>query len=98
MSPPDVIPGRESMSLERLYGEIIRKGREQYGAPKSTCDATLWELRTYGLPQLAKPDCRRRLANLSTGQLRELLAALIRLRPEYPNITDELIAKIGGQL
>jgi len=89
---PDTAPGRGSVSVE----EINRHNRER--APQSTCDALLWELREYGLPQLTKPDCRRRLADLSTAQIRDLIAALIRLRPKYPIITNELIAKVGEQL
>ena len=64
-------------------------------AAQSTYDAALWELRTYGLAQLAKENCRRRLSDLSTKQLRELIAALMRLRPHYSMINDELLLKLG---
>ena len=67
-------------------------------AAQSTYDAALWELRTYGLAQLAKENCRRRLSDLSTKQLRELIAALMRLRPRYPMINDELLLKLGDLL
>ena len=60
-------------------------------APRSTYDAALWELRTYGVAQLAKENCRRRLSDLSTKQIRELVAALMRLRPQYLMINDELL-------
>ena len=66
--------------------------------PRSTYDAALYELRTYGLQQLANSNCRHRLADLSTLQMRELIAALIRLRPQYSSITDELLLKLGEQL
>jgi hypothetical protein len=64
-------------------------------AAQSTMDALIYELRTYGIAQLAKPNCRRRLGDLSAGQGQELLAALLRLRSRYPAITDELILEIG---
>jgi hypothetical protein len=67
-------------------------------APQSIYDAALWELRTYGLAQLAKENCRRRLSDLSTKQLRELIAALMRLRPQYSMINDELLLKLGDLL
>jgi len=67
-------------------------------APRSTYDAALWELRTYGVAQLAKENCRRRLSDLSTKQLRELVAALMRLRPQYSMINDELLLKLGDLL
>jgi hypothetical protein len=66
--------------------------------PRSTYDAALYELRTYGLQQLVNSNCRHRLADLSTLQMRELIAALIRLRPQYSSITDELLLKLGEQL
>ncbi len=67
-------------------------------APRVTYDALLYELRTNGIAQLAKPHCRGRLADLSTEQVRELFDALIRLKPKYPAITDDLIRRIGDQL
>jgi hypothetical protein len=68
-------------------------------AARSTYDACLYELRQYGLPQLKRPLCRSRLADLSCQQIRELISALLRLRPKYPlTICDELILKLGDQL
>ena len=67
-------------------------------APQTTYDAALWELRTYGVAQLTKENCRRRLSDLSTKQLRELTAALMRLRPQYSMINDELLLKLGDLL
>jgi hypothetical protein len=67
-------------------------------APQSTYYAALWELRTYGLAQLVKENCRRRLSDLSTKQLRELIAALMQLRPQYSIINDELLLKLGDLL
>jgi hypothetical protein len=67
-------------------------------APRSTFDALVLELRTHGLPQLSNTSCRRRLGKLSTQQVRELIAALMQLRPEYSAITEELILKLGDCL
>ena len=67
-------------------------------AAQTTYDAALWELRTLGVAQLSKEDCRRRLSDLSTKQLRELTAALMRLRPQYSTINDELLLKLGDLL
>ena len=67
-------------------------------AAETTYDAALWELRTCGVVQLNKENCRRRLSDLSTNQLRELIAALMRLRPHYSMINDELLLKLGDLL
>jgi hypothetical protein len=64
-------------------------------AARSTFDACLFELREYGIKQLADPSCRRRLADLSSKQVAELLTVLVRLRPRYPNITDDLLFELG---
>jgi hypothetical protein len=83
------------MSLDALWGHLNAPGNE---APKSTYDALFFELSAYGLSQLTKPNCQRRLAALSTAQVRTIIQALIRSRAKNPNITDELIAKLGDQL
>jgi hypothetical protein len=99
---PDRIPANwdsSNVTLDGLWSRLNDNRRQRYGgAPQSTYWAALYELRTYGAPQLSKPDCQRRLGDLSTAQLRGLIAALIRLRPEYPKITDELIEKLGAVL
>ena len=88
----DTIAGWENMSVERLWDEVNRRAHERYGgAPKSTYDALLWELREYGLARLQKAKCRRRLAELSDGQLSDVLAALIQIQPRWVAITDELL-------
>jgi hypothetical protein len=58
----------------------------------------LYELRTHGLAQLNESNCRRHLFDLTTDQVRELIAALMRLRSAYPTITDELLLKLADQL
>lgn len=69
-----------------------------YEAPRTTCDALLYELRTHGITQLSNPSCLLRLGDLSTDQIRDLIASLLRLQPQHAAITDELILKLGDQL
>jgi hypothetical protein len=83
----------QSLKLQRQFW-LLRL----YAAPKATYDALLYELRSYGLPRLQNPTCRQRLGDMSDLQLKELIAALIRLQPNYPNITDELIVVLNGIL
>ena len=91
--------GEQSLYIEKWPTENGRSHDRHNRAPQSTYDALLYELRSEGSPALKAPNCRGRLALLSTDQLRELIAALIRLRPQQPTtITDELIGTIGGQL
>jgi hypothetical protein len=77
------------ISLDRAWRELNE--RDDQPAPQATVDARVYELRTNGLAALKNPSCRRRLADLSNGQLQELMAALIRARPTYPPVTDELL-------
>jgi hypothetical protein len=46
----------------------------------------------------AERDCRARLADLSSDQIRDVIRSLITLRPRYPKISDELLFKLGDQL
>jgi hypothetical protein len=87
----------ETMSVGGLW-RALNDPRRRADAAQSTYDALLYELRTYGIAQLAKPNCRDRLSSLSTRQLRELIAALMRLKPKYPAINDELLLKLGDLL
>jgi hypothetical protein len=84
----------ETMSVGALWHALNDPRRRA----DATYDALLYELRTYGIAQLAKPNCRDRLSSLSTRQLRELIAALMRLKPKYPAINDELLLKLGDLL
>jgi hypothetical protein len=77
------------ISLDRAWRELNE--RDDQPAPQVTLDALNYELRLDGLAALEKPNCRRRLADLSDGQLRELIAALIRARTRCAAITDELL-------
>jgi hypothetical protein len=86
----------DDVSLGRPWDEISRAARERYNeAPKATYDAAVYELRTYGLSQLKNTNCQRRLADLSTAQLKNLIASLQQRRGQYPNVCDELLATLA---
>ena len=65
-------------------------------AAQSTWDAVLWVLREYGMVRLYDPWVTNRLAQFSTTQITELVAALTRLKtkPLGRNVTDELIEEV----
>jgi hypothetical protein len=86
----------DTMSLERAWTEVNQ--RRGNGVPQSTVEALIYELRRHGLIALQHSNCLRRLDDVSTAHLREVLSRLIKLRPENPLITDDLLLKIGGLL
>jgi hypothetical protein len=67
-------------------------------AAQSTFDAVLYVLRTYGTARLADAWMLPRLAEFSPEQMQDLIAAMHRLRASgrWPNVTDELVAKLEG--
>ena len=67
-------------------------------AVQSTFDAVVWVLRTYGTARLADAWMLPRLAEFSPEQMQDLIAAMHRLRASgrWPNVTDELVAKLEG--
>jgi hypothetical protein len=68
---------------------------ERYNeAPEATFNAVVYELRTHGASQLSKPNCQRRLADLSLAQFKSLMASLQQRRGQYPNISDELLTAL----
>jgi hypothetical protein len=86
------------MSVGALW-EALNDPKRWPHAAQSVVDAVIYELRTYGLPQLANPATQARLADLSSEQLREVIAALMRVRPKYPaTVTDDLLLKLGELL
>jgi hypothetical protein len=97
MSGPSLPNGWETMPLGALWEKLNDPKRWPYAA-QSIVDAVIYELRTHGVAQLAKPATRARLADLNSAQLRDVIAALIRLQPKYPTITDDLLLKLGGLL
>jgi hypothetical protein len=79
----------DDISLDRVWRELNDPGARPI--PQITVSALLYQFRMDGLAAFEHPTCRRRLAELSTEQLRELMAALIRLRPNCAAVTDELL-------
>ncbi len=65
-------------------------------APQVTVEAVMYELRAWGLGALKAPNARERLSALSRKQHREVLGRLLKLRPRYPKITDELLVYVEG--
>jgi len=87
----------DSVSLTQAHAEMYQ--RHFHGrAAVSTVEAVIYELRSCGLAQLKKPNCQRRLGDLSGEQLREVIARLIRLRPQYSKINDELLLQLEDRL
>jgi len=89
--------GQES-TLEEIYEAAIHRQREVHGATPTTAEALMYERRTDGVRALGRPNCQRRLCDLSTIQVREVIERLTRLRPRYPAITDELLLTLTDQL
>jgi hypothetical protein len=79
----------DDISVDRAWRELNEAGGRP--APQSTADALLYQLRTHGLAAFHDPSCRCRLADLSVEQLREVMAALIRVRARFTGVTDELL-------
>jgi ABC-type transport system involved in cytochrome bd biosynthesis fused ATPase/permease subunit len=68
-------------------------------AAQSIFDVLLWELREYGVERLKREATRDRLAQLSTEQLQQLVAAFERLQTRYMRtVTPELVATLRGLL
>jgi hypothetical protein len=74
----------------------------EFGAAPTTIEALMWGFRTKGIAHLEDPSCQRRLSELSTAQLHEVINRLNYCRTTYPGrdrgITDELLLKLGEQL
>jgi hypothetical protein len=85
----------DNVTLERAWHEINHPTDR---AAASTVEALMLALRERGAAALAEPDCQRRLADMSTAQVRDILARLMALRPAYPAIDDELLFLLGEQL
>jgi hypothetical protein len=84
------------VSLTRAQFEISDQ-RQSGRAAASTVDALMFSLCERGQAALRQPASRRRLAELSTAQVREVIARLIAARSRYPAITDDLLFQLGEQ-
>jgi len=69
--------------------------RDAKRVAESTFQAVAYVLRTYRMQRLDDPWLTNRLAKFSDAQVKELVAALGRMQPKYPTITDELVAAIA---
>jgi hypothetical protein len=81
--------------MQAMYEAALQRERKLYGAASSTVEALMYELRTYGLAALTGPNCQRRLAELSTAQVRKVIERLDRLRTKYSAITGDLLLLLG---
>jgi hypothetical protein len=101
---PDVEPITEAPSsfdanveafVRERQAAIRREAVQTRRAAQSTYDAVLWVLREYGIARLGDDWMVPRLAEFSPEQLRELIAAMRRLKAKgWRNVTDELIQKL----
>ena len=82
--------------LQRDYDFVLQ--RSEYGAAPTTVEALMLSLRSRGAAALAERDTKRRLADLSVVQVRQLIDRLIKLQPRYPRIGDELISTLREQI
>jgi hypothetical protein len=62
-----------------------------FHATTSTIDALKYELRCFGIAQLKKPRTQARIAELSAEQMGDVIAALKRMQPACPLISDEFV-------
>ena len=81
--------------LQRDQDAALRKHHEQHGAPETTVDALMFSLRERGTAALGEPATKRRFLELSKSQVGEVIVRLNRLRPTYPDVSDQLIIQIG---
>jgi hypothetical protein len=87
----------DDTSVNRAWDEINSAARERFDeAAKTTYDTVDFELSTYGLSELSKGSCQRRLADLSIGQLKKLMVGLQQRRGQYPAVSDELLAALAA--
>jgi hypothetical protein len=99
-APPDARLGHlrarmaDDVSLERAWREL----NSAPCAAASTVEALMFSLRERGAAALSEADCRHRLADLSSVQIREVIARLMKLRSRYPAITDDLLFLLGEQM
>jgi hypothetical protein len=63
------------------------------GAASSTIEALMWELREYGSERLENENTKRRIADLTPSQMRQVAERLAKLQEKYPQTTSrELVA------
>lgn len=86
-------------AAEARAGRTLAGQPPQYdGAAQSTVEVLMYELREHGVDRFKKAYTRRRLANLSAKQVRQIIERLTKLQPQYPNITEELLETLREQI
>jgi hypothetical protein len=70
----------KEVSFERAYHEILAD-RIRGRTSEAVVEALVFSLRR-GVNELARPDAKRRLSELSDGQLREVCKRLLSFKPE----------------
>jgi hypothetical protein len=85
----------ERFVRERAVETPLTKPPTAKRAAQSTYDAVLYVLREYGVARIDDAWMRPRLADFSTTQLKDLIAAMERMQPRYRRtITDELTSTL----
>jgi hypothetical protein len=87
----------DDVTLERAYYEIKRR-HFQGRAATSSIEAFVVGLRERGTAALREPEIQCRPGELSVEQFREVIARLIKLRPQYRAISDELLLQLEERL
>jgi hypothetical protein len=106
MTTPSTIkspePDAEPITGANTFDEMVerqatirREAVQTRRAAQSTYDGVLWVLREYGVSRLGDDWMLPRLAEFSPAQIRELVAAMRRLKAKgWRHVTDELIQKL----
>src|SRR5262245_38382595 len=93
-------PGEVENLFRQLVDEIQERARRRplHAADETTVDALEFSLRRRGAAALDETATQRRLGDLTSRQVANLLNRLVRLRSQYPAIDDVLIERLGEQL
>ena len=87
----------DEVTLEGAHYEIKRQ-HFQRRAATSIIEALMVGLRERGTAVLKDPKVERRLGEVSAEQLHEVIARLIKLRPQCRAISDELLLQLEERL
>jgi hypothetical protein len=80
--------------LQAIYDAAVRRRRKEFGPPRSTVEAVMYELRTHGTEALKHANCQRRLSELTDKQLADVIGRLMKLRSLYSAITGRLLTQL----
>jgi hypothetical protein len=85
----------ERLVRERGIETPLTKPRDAKRVSESTYQAVAYVLRQHGMQRLNDPWLTVRLGEFSDAQITELIAAVGRMQPRYPAITNQVISEIG---